>query len=52
MSLSLVLAGLLPPEDTAMEWNKNLNWQPVPIFAEPLDEDTVSDEVDVTIDKY
>lgn len=25
-----------------MEWNRRLNWQPIPIFSEPLDEDTVS----------
>jgi prostatic aicd phosphatase len=41
MTMAMVLAGLFPPQDTAMEWNKNLNWQPIPIFSEPLDEDTL-----------
>lgn len=41
MSMQVVLAGLFPPKGTAMEWNRNLNWQPIPIFSEPLDEDTV-----------
>lgn len=42
MSMQVVLAGLFPPRGTAMEWNRRLNWQPIPIFSEPLDEDTVS----------
>lgn len=42
MSMATVLAGLFPPKGTALEWNKGLNWQPIPIFSEPLDEDTVS----------
>ncbi|KAK5649216.1 hypothetical protein RI129_000245 [Pyrocoelia pectoralis] len=29
MTLALVLAGLFPPKGTALEWNKDLNWQPV-----------------------
>lgn len=41
MSLQLVLAGLFPPKNTANEWNKRLNWQPVPIESEPLDQDTL-----------
>lgn len=41
MSLQLVLAGLFPPKNTANEWNKRLNWQPVPIESEPLDKDTL-----------
>lgn len=41
MSLQLVLAGLFPPKNTAMEWNRKLNWQPVPIESEPLDKDTL-----------
>lgn len=41
MTMQVVLAGLFPPHGTAMEWNSNLNWQPIPIFSEPLDEDTV-----------
>ncbi|KAK4880923.1 hypothetical protein RN001_004242 [Aquatica leii] len=28
-TLSLVLAGLYPPKGTDLEWNENLNWQPV-----------------------
>lgn len=42
MSMALVLAALYPPKDTALEWNRKLNWQPIPIFSEPLDEDSVS----------
>ncbi|KAJ8921163.1 hypothetical protein NQ315_013635 [Exocentrus adspersus] len=36
-SMQLVNAGLWPPE-TAQKWGP-LNWQPVPIHSEPLDED-------------
>ncbi|KAK4880925.1 hypothetical protein RN001_004244 [Aquatica leii] len=28
-TLSIVLAGLYPPKGTDLDWNKNLNWQPV-----------------------
>lgn len=41
MTMALVLAGLLPPQDTVMQWNPTLNWQPVPIYSQPLDEDSV-----------
>lgn len=41
MSLQLALAGLFPPKNTPMEWNKKLNWQPVPYDSEPLDKDTL-----------
>lgn len=41
MSMQVVLAGLFPPRGTAMEWNRRLNWQPIPIFSETLDDDTV-----------
>lgn len=41
MSLLTLLAGLFPPKDTANEWNKKLNWQPIPIESEPLDKDTL-----------
>ncbi|KAF2882690.1 hypothetical protein ILUMI_23492 [Ignelater luminosus] len=30
MSLELVLAGLFPPRGTLLEWEKELNWQPIP----------------------
>lgn len=42
MTLSLVLAGIWPPKNTPLEWNKNLNWQPIPFDYEPLEKDTVS----------
>lgn len=42
MSLALVLAGLWPPKNTPLEWNNQLNWQPVPFEYEPLDKDTVN----------
>lgn len=41
MSIELVLAALYPPEGTVQEWNHDLNWQPIPFFSEPLDQDTV-----------
>ncbi|GAB0088473.1 venom acid phosphatase Acph-1 [Sergentomyia squamirostris] len=41
MSMLLVLAGLWPPKDSATEWNRKLNWQPIPIESEPLDKDTL-----------
>lgn len=41
MSMALVLAGLFPPKNTDMEWNHYLNWQPIPIFTQPLEEDNV-----------
>ncbi|KAH8367704.1 hypothetical protein KR084_001730 [Drosophila pseudotakahashii] len=39
MSLQMVLAGLFPPENTPMEWNMVLNWQPIPIVMEPEETD-------------
>ncbi|KAJ6643108.1 Testicular acid phosphatase like, partial [Pseudolycoriella hygida] len=41
MSMAVVLAGLFPPRDTAMEWNRRLNWQPIPIHSEPLEKDSL-----------
>lgn len=41
MSLQLVLASLFPPKNTLLEWNKNLNWQPVPYSYEKLNEDSL-----------
>lgn len=41
MSIQLVLAGLFPPKGTPLEWNKELNWMPVPYDYEPLDKDTL-----------
>jgi len=38
----MVLAGLFPPENTPMEWNLMLNWQPIPIMMEPEETDVVS----------
>ncbi|XP_075160559.1 venom acid phosphatase Acph-1-like [Haematobia irritans] len=39
MSMSMVLAGLLPPVNTPMEWNFKLNWQPIPVFSKPAETD-------------
>ncbi|XP_034121910.1 venom acid phosphatase Acph-1 [Drosophila guanche] len=39
MSLQMVLGGLFPPENTPMEWNLMLNWQPIPIQVEPEETD-------------
>jgi prostatic aicd phosphatase len=41
MSLQLVLAGLFPPQSTSMEWNSNLNWQPIPYSYESLNQDSL-----------
>lgn len=41
MSLQLLLAGLFPPRGTALEWNKGLNWLPIPYNYEDLDKDTL-----------
>lgn len=41
MSLQLVLAGLFPPAGTPLEWNKNLNWLPIPYNYEELDKDSL-----------
>lgn len=41
MSIELVLASLYPPEGTVQEWNHDLNWQPIPLISEPLDQDTL-----------
>ncbi|KAM7358490.1 prostatic acid phosphatase-like [Cochliomyia hominivorax] len=40
MSMSTVLAAMFPPNNTPMKWNPKLNWQPIPIFSEPLEKDT------------
>lgn len=42
MSLQLILAGLWPPQGTDLEWNKNLNWQPITFDYQPLTEDNVT----------
>jgi hypothetical protein len=39
--MSVVLAGLFPPVGTTMEWNRKLNWQPIPAESQPLNEDSV-----------
>lgn len=41
MSLQLLLAGLFPPQGTSLEWNKDLNWLPIPYNYEDLDKDTL-----------
>lgn len=41
MSMSTVLASFFAPHGTDMEWNTEYNWQPIPIFSEPLDQDSV-----------
>ncbi|KAK4881041.1 hypothetical protein RN001_004360 [Aquatica leii] len=37
MSLELVLAGLFPPKRTLLEWEQELNWQPIPFDSLPQD---------------
>lgn len=41
MSLQLVLAALYPPKETSLEWNKNLNWQPIPYTNDPIEQDVL-----------
>lgn len=41
MSLELALAGLFPPKGTPLEWNKELNWVPIPYNYQELDQDTL-----------
>ncbi|XP_037935889.1 prostatic acid phosphatase-like [Teleopsis dalmanni] len=41
MTLSTVLSSMFPPHGTPMEWSQKLNWQPIPIFSEPLDQDSL-----------
>lgn len=33
---------MFPPENTPMEWNMMLNWQPIPIYTVPEASDKVS----------
>ncbi|XP_017842057.2 prostatic acid phosphatase [Drosophila busckii] len=41
MSLQATLAGMFEPRGTVMEWHKQLNWQPIPILSEPLEQDSL-----------
>uniref|UniRef100_A0A1I8P2T5 Acid phosphatase n=2 Tax=Stomoxys calcitrans TaxID=35570 RepID=A0A1I8P2T5_STOCA len=41
MTLAMVLASMFPPKNTPMAWHSSLNWQPIPIFSEPLDQDSL-----------
>ncbi|XP_050332839.1 prostatic acid phosphatase-like [Bactrocera neohumeralis] len=41
MSMSTVLASFFPPRGTDMEWNTEYNWQPIPVFSEPLEQDSL-----------
>ncbi|XP_034106762.1 prostatic acid phosphatase [Drosophila albomicans] len=41
MSLQTTLASMFEPRGTAMEWNRQLNWQPIPIVSEPLEQDSL-----------
>ncbi|XP_061391754.1 prostatic acid phosphatase-like, partial [Musca vetustissima] len=41
MSLQTVLASLFQPKNTPMEWNSKFNWQPVPVYSQELNEDTL-----------
>lgn len=40
MSAQLVAAALYKPV-SAQRWNRNLDWQPIPIHSEPLNDDRV-----------
>lgn len=39
MSLQLFCAGLFPPVNTDLEWNENVNWQPVDFVYQPPNND-------------
>lgn len=39
MGMQLFMAGLFPPRDTRLEWNHNLNYQPVFFTSQPLNND-------------
>lgn len=41
MSAQSVLAGLFTPEKPDEIWNKEVNWQPVPVYTLAKDQDTV-----------
>ncbi|GBP80282.1 Venom acid phosphatase Acph-1 [Eumeta japonica] len=41
MSCELLLAGLWPPAGTALDWNPELNWQPIPVVTQELDDDSL-----------
>lgn len=41
MSAQLTLAGLFPPQGSQI-WNRELDWQPVPVHQQPLNQDSVS----------
>ncbi|BFF97117.1 venom acid phosphatase Acph-1 [Drosophila madeirensis] len=41
MTMQTVLASFLPPKGTDMEWNSKFNWQPIPVFSQELNEDTL-----------
>nr|XP_014095030.1 prostatic acid phosphatase [Bactrocera oleae] len=41
MSMSTVLASFFAPRGTDMEWNTEYNWQPIPVFSEPLEQDSL-----------
>jgi len=41
MTMQTVLAAFFPPKGTDMEWNGRFNWQPIPVFSQELNEDTV-----------
>nr|NP_001137975.1 uncharacterized protein Dmel_CG9449, isoform E [Drosophila melanogaster]ACL83330.1 uncharacterized protein Dmel_CG9449, isoform E [Drosophila melanogaster] len=41
MTMQTVLAAFFPPKGTDMEWNSRFNWQPIPVFSQELNEDTV-----------
>ncbi|XP_036337097.1 prostatic acid phosphatase-like [Rhagoletis pomonella] len=41
MSLATILASFFAPHETAMDWNSDYDWQPIPIFSEPLEQDSL-----------
>ncbi|KAL7734385.1 hypothetical protein ACLKA6_010718 [Drosophila palustris] len=41
MTMQTVLASFFPPKGTSMEWNSKYNWQPIPVFSQELNEDTL-----------
>lgn len=41
VSMQTVLAGLCRPRGTALDWNRSLNWLPIPVFSQTLEEDSL-----------
>ncbi|KAL5278624.1 hypothetical protein ACFFRR_003323 [Megaselia abdita] len=41
VSMQTVLAGLYRPRGSALDWNRSLNWLPIPVYSQTLEEDSL-----------